>query len=153
MATNEYIGKLTYVDNSGDTNVLYPMSAAGIGISAESTDGVAYTATVPGIDSLTVGHSFVMVPSVVSTSQNCTLNVNGLGAKALRIRSTGYTATTVSPPAANWLANGKPVRVTYEGTFWVADTVAQSTDYTYSTTDLTSGTSSLATGKLYFVYE
>lgn len=123
-------------------------------VTATSNDGVAYAATVPGLTALTAGFSFIMVPDRISTSTNTTLNVNGLGAKNLRIRSTGYTSTTVSPSAANWLGNGKPVRVTYDGMWWVADVVADpGSDFTYSTTDLTAGTSSLQTGKLYFVYE
>lgn len=123
-------------------------------VAATSTNGIAYTATVPGITALTAGQSFIMVPDRISTSVNTTLNVNNLGVKNLRIRSTGYTATTVAPSATNWLASGKPIRVTYDGVFWVADVVADpSKDYTYSTTDLTAGTSALATGKLYFVYE
>lgn len=123
-------------------------------VAATSSDGVAYVATVPGIDALTAGYSFIMVPNTISTSISTTLNVNNLGAKNLRIRSTGYTSTTVSPSAANWLGNGKPVRVTYDGTWWVADVVADpGPDFTYSTTDLTAGTSNLQTGKLYFVYE
>lgn len=95
-----------------------------IPIAASSNDGVAYTAMVPGLTTLAAGYSFIMVPDVISESTACTLNVNGLGAKTLRIRSTGYTSTTVSPPAANWLGNGKPVRVTYDGMWWVADVVA-----------------------------
>lgn len=123
-------------------------------VTATSNDGIAYAATVPGLTALTAGFSFIMVPDRISTSTNTTLNVNGLGAKNLRIRSTGYTSTTVSPSAANWLGNGKPVRVTYDGMWWVADVVADpGSDFTYSTTDLTAGTSSLQTGKLYFVYE
>ena len=123
-------------------------------VTATSNDGIAYAAKVPGLTALTAGFSFIMVPDRISTSTNTTLNVNGLGAKNLRIRSTGYTSTTVSPSAANWLGNGKPVRVTYDGMWWVADVVADpGSDFTYSTTDLTAGTSSLQTGKLYFVYE
>lgn len=123
-------------------------------ITASSSDGVAYTATVPGITALTAGYSFVMVPNKQSTSQSCTLNVNSLGAKTLRIRGTGYTSTTSAPPATNWMAANKPVRVTYDGMWWIADIVApNSKDYTYGTTDLTAGTSTLATGQLYFVYE
>lgn len=122
-------------------------------ITATSTDGVAYVATVPGA-SLTIGHSFIIVPNMTSTSINTTLDVNGTGAKRLRIRSAGYTATTVSPPADNWLGINKPVRVTYDGLWWVAEIISPpGKDYTYGADDLTAGTSTLATGELYFVYE
>ena len=122
-------------------------------ISASSTDGVTYAATVPGITSLTAGQSFIMVPGRQSTSMTCTLNVNNLGAKTLRIRGTGYTNTTAAPSATNWLAAATPIRVTYDGTWWVADVVAPDDLVSYGTSDLTAGTSTLATGHLYFVYE
>lgn len=154
MATNEYIGVLTYVDNDGNTNAMYPMSVANKPVTATSSDGKAYTATVPGIEVLSTGYSFIIYPSRTSASTTCTLAVNNLGAKTLRIRSTGNTATTVAPSSATWLGGGKPVRVTFEGTFWVADVVADpDSDFTYGTADLTAGTSTLASGKLYFVYE
>lgn len=86
-----------------------------------STDGVTYTVTVPGIESLVVGYSFVMVPDTISTNINTWLNVNNLGAKRLRIKGGGHTGLTVSPSEANWLAPNKPVRVTYDGLWWVAD--------------------------------
>lgn len=122
-------------------------------ISASSTDGVAYAATVPGITALTAGQSFIMVPGMQSTSMTCTLNVNNLGAKKLRIRGTGYTNITAFPFATDWLAAAKPIRVTYSGTSWVADVVAPDDRVSYGTSDLTAGTSTLATGHLYFVYE
>lgn len=154
MATNEYIGVLTYVDNDGNTNAMYPMSVANKPVTATSSDGKAYTATVPGIEALSAGYSFIIYPMMTSKSTTCTLAVNSFGAKSLRIRSTGYTATTVAPSANGWLGGGKPVRVTFDGKFWVADVVADpGSDFTYGTADLTAGTSTLASGKLYFVYE
>ena len=122
-------------------------------ISASSTDGVAYAATVPGITALTAGQSFIMVPERQSADMSCTLNVNSLGAKRIIIRGTGYTNTTAVPFATNWLAAATPVRVTYNGARWVADVVAPDDRVSYGTSDLTAGTSTLATGHLYFVYE
>ena len=122
-------------------------------ISASSTDGVEYTATVPGITALTAGQSFIMVPERQSTDMSCTLNVNNLGAKRIIIRGTGHTNTTAVPFATNWLAAATPVRVTYNGARWVADVVAPDDRVSYGTRDLTAGTSTLATGHLYFVYE
>ena len=122
-------------------------------ISASSTDGVEYTATVPGITALTAGQSFIMVPERQSTDMSCTLNVNSLGAKRIIIRGTGNTNTTAVPFATNWLAAATPVRVTYNGARWVADVVAPDDRVSYGTSDLTAGTSALATGHLYFVYE
>lgn len=154
MATNEYVGALIYVDSEGNTNAMFPTSVLNRPVNANSTDGVAYTATVPGIEALSAGYSFIIYPMMTSKSTTCTLAVNSFGAKSLRIRSTGYTATTVAPSANGWLGGGKPVRVTFDGKFWVADVVADpGSDFTYGTADLTAGTSTLASGKLYFVYE
>lgn len=48
---------------------------------ASSSDGVAYTSTVPGISELSAGASFIMVPDKTSASKEPTLDVNGLGEK------------------------------------------------------------------------
>lgn len=122
-------------------------------ISASSTDGVEYTATVPGITALTAGQSFIMVPERQSTDMSCTLNVNSLGAKRILIRGTGSTDTTAMPLGINWLAAAKPIRVTYNGARWVADVVAPPDLVSYGKGDITAGTRKLATGHLYFVYE
>lgn len=100
-------------------------------VAATSSDGVAYIATVPGIDALTAGYSFIMVPNTISTSISTTLNVNNLGAKALRVRVSGYSGTTSSPLTSNWLAPNKPVRVTYDGMWWVAEVVLPSAQQLY----------------------
>lgn len=83
--------------------------------------GAAYTATVDGITALTAGVSFIMIPHVVSTVVNPTLNVNGLGAKNIRRRLTNSTISTTTGSVANWLGASKPIRVTYDGTYWIAD--------------------------------
>lgn len=80
--------------------------------------GAAYTATVPGITALKAGASFVMIPHVVSTTNQPTLNVNGLGAKAIRQPLTTNTGATTAAALDTWLSGGKPVRVTYDGTLW-----------------------------------
>ena len=85
--------------------------------------GAAYTATVDGITALTAGANFIMIPHTQSTVVNPTLNVNSLGAKSLRQPLTNSTSSTTSAANTNWLGSGKPVRVTYNGTFWVADLV------------------------------
>lgn len=123
-------------------------------VTASSPNGTIYVATVSGISSLTAGQSFIMVPNITSASTTPTLNVNGTGSKTLRMRGGDYTSTTITPSNTTWLAANKPVRVTYDGTFWVCDLYpAAESDITYGTTDLTAGSSSLATGKLYVVYE
>lgn len=44
-------------------------------------------------------------------------------------------------------------RVYYRTKSQILDDIGAAPDYTYSTTDLTAGSSSLATGKMYLVYE
>lgn len=83
--------------------------------------GSAYTATVSGIERMEAGISFVMIPHTVSTSQTATLNVNGLGAKTLCRPLSGSNSATTAPDTTNWLAANKPIRVTYDGTYWVVD--------------------------------
>ena len=84
-------------------------------------DGAAYTATVPGITTLTAGVSFIMIPHVVSTSTSPTLNVNGLGAKNIRRRLTSIATASQNGYTASWLAVGLPFRVVYDGTQWIAE--------------------------------
>lgn len=90
------------------------------GITTAGT-GAAYTATVPGITALNAGVSFLMVPHTVSTAKVPTLNVNGLGAKAIRRRLSNNSTTTVASELADWLGANKPVRVTYNGMYWLTD--------------------------------
>lgn len=143
MATIEKMVDLKTKDSSGNTYELHPKTKI-VGVeglqeiidelyeqlagprfdtpyASTSADGVNYTVSVPGINSLVIGYSFVMVPDTTSTVVNTWLKVNGLESKRLRIKGGGYTSTTVAPSAANWLAANKPVRVTYDGLWWVAD--------------------------------
>lgn len=99
-------------------------------VAASSSDGVTYSATVPGA-TLTAGYSFIMIPNRISSSTSTTLNVNGLGAKALRVHVSGYTGTTSAPMTNNWLAPNKPVRVTYDGMWWITDVVLPSAQQLY----------------------
>ena len=99
---------------------VHPFQFVEKGVTTAGT-GAAYTATVDGITALTTGVAFLMIPHVVSTVVNPTLNVNGLGAKNIRRRVSNSTVTTVAASAANWLGANKPVRVIYDGTYWIAE--------------------------------
>lgn len=151
---------------------------ANFGVRTSGT-GTAYTATVEGITTLTTGVSFTMIPNVVSASNAPTLNVNGLGAKTIRRRVSSATTSTTTGYAVAWLAANKPIKVEYDGTFWIADLPAQNASdlygtvpiskggtgattaaaalqnlgVTYNITDLTAGTSALTTGSIYLMYE
>lgn len=84
-------------------------------------DGAAYTATVPGITSLTAGVSFIMIPHVASTTTIPTLNVNGLGAKNIKRRLTSLATAAQAGYTAAWLAKGLPFRIIYDGTQWIVE--------------------------------
>lgn len=88
---------------------------------ASSTDGIAYTATVPGITALTAGASFIMIPNKASTSKAPTLNVNGLGAKPIRRRLSSLTTSLQQGYSTNWIALNKPFIVVYDGIAWVVE--------------------------------
>ena len=92
-------------------------------VTASSTNGIAYTATVSSIDSLYVGASFIMLPNRVSASQSVTLNVNNLGAKDIRRRVSSGSSSTASGYNNDWLAANKPVRVMYDGLYWIVDII------------------------------
>ena len=77
---------------------------------------VAKTVTVsPAITELTAGLCIAVKFQYANTSTNPTLNVNGLGAKA--IKRYGTTAAGTSA-AANWNANSV-VMLVYDGTYWM----------------------------------
>lgn len=94
-------------------------------VTASSTDGVAYTATVPGIDSLTAGASFIMVPNKTSASQEPTLNVNGLGAKKIRRRLNNLVTVTSKGYSNTWISINKPFSLIYDGTYWIVEGMEQ----------------------------
>lgn len=99
---------------------VHPEQVAAHGVTTAGT-GAAYTATVEGITALSVGSSFIMIPHTASTTAIPTLNVNGLGAKAIRRGVLDNSITTVASTIPDWLGMNKPVRVTYNGLYWVAD--------------------------------
>ena len=90
-------------------------------VTASSTDGIAYSATVPGITALTAGASFIMIPNKASTSKAPTLNVNGLGAKPIRRRLSSLTTSLQQGYSTNWIALNKPFTVVYDDTAWVIE--------------------------------
>ena len=115
-------GKLPIVNGgTGADSISGFKTNIGLNPVTTSGTGAAYTADVNGITSLKAGVNFVMIPHTVSTQRNPTLNVNGLGAKLLKMRLSSYTSATTSFKAANSLAANKPVRVMYDGAQWVID--------------------------------
>lgn len=113
--------------NSSTGGIWYATSAKArvpLGFDAPITTagtGSAYTATVGHILSLTAGVSFVMNPHATATTTSPTLNVNSLGAKTIKRRLSNGTATTAELYAASNIYLNKPVRVTYNGTYWILE--------------------------------
>lgn len=117
---------------------VHPMQMIDKGVTTAGS-GAAYTATVDGITALTTGLSFIMIPHVVSTVVNPTLNVNGLGAKNIRRRLSNSTVSTTTGSVASWLGASKPIRVTYDGTYWIADLDRPNVADVYGTMPIANG--------------
>ena len=110
-----------------------------VGITSAGT-GAAYTATVNAIETLSVGANFVMVPHATSTTTAPTLNVNGLGAKNIRMRVSSSPKSTIQLPSEDFLTNGKPVRLIYDGQYWIVDDMVQpNANSLYGTVPVASG--------------
>lgn len=83
-------------------------------ISATSTDGVTYYATVSNLTELYNGLELTIVPNKTSASTTPALNVNGLGAKTIKIPMSINTSAMTTPNLANFLGEGRPVKVMYD---------------------------------------
>lgn len=134
--TGDAAGSASF-DGSGDASISTSVTSMH-GVTTAG-DGAAYTATVSGITALTAGVSFIMVPHTNSTTTTPTLNVNSLGAKGLRMRGSTATGTAMTSAITAWLASGRPVQVTYNGIYWLAEVTRP------SASDL-SGTVAIANG-------
>lgn len=117
-------GKAVMVNENGNGYVLSVIQNeeqfAAHGITTDG-DGAAYTATVEGITALTAGVAFIMIPHTGSTTIAPTLNVNGLGARVLRQRSSASTGSSTDGGVEDWVVAGKPVFAMYDGFDWVVE--------------------------------
>lgn len=116
-----------------------------------SGSGSAYTATVSGF-SLGTGKSIVMIPNVTSTTTTPTLNVSGTGAKNIRMRLSSSTSSTIPLIRADFLTQYKPVKVTYDGTYWVIDDFIQPDANNLYGTLISRGSSAPSSGTAGFIY-
>lgn len=114
-------------------------------------NGAAYTASVSGL-TLVAGASFVMVPHTASTTITPTLNVNSLGAKNIRMRLSSSTSSTIQLISSGFLAANKPVRVVYDGSYWVLDDFAQPDASRLYGTLISRGTGAPSSGTGGFIY-
>ena len=120
---------LEYIDEHVNDNA-NPHATTSDQVGAISRNGVLttgsgseYKVSIDGITELKTGISFVMIPHTNSTTSTPKLNLNGLGAKYIRRRASSNSGTTSSDSSIDWLSANKPVLVSYDGNFWIADLV------------------------------
>ena len=120
--------------------ILYNTKFAGERIAkANSTDGKAYTVTLPGVAKLYTGLEIMIIPDTTSATTLPTLNVNGLGNVHLKRRITSNTRTTVQSENENFLYEDQPIRVIYNGSVWVADMARANVNDLYGTVPIEKG--------------
>ena len=120
---------LEYIDEHVNDNA-NPHATTSDQVGAISRNGVLttgsgseYKVSIDGITELKTGISFVMIPHTDSTTSTPKLNLNSLGAKYIRRRASSSSGTTSSDSSIDWLSANKPVLVSYDGNFWIADLV------------------------------
>ena len=94
-------------------------------VEATSSDGVAYSATVPGVTELYAGLEVTIIPNMASASTGITLDINGLGAKFVRLPVSTNTAILAQPDNETYFVESRPVRLMYDPKYagkgsWVA---------------------------------
>lgn len=119
---NKLTGKASSdLSNVEDAAFRNKASAAGAGgipiVAAASSDGVAFTATVPGVTELVNGMLVTIIPDVKSASTAITLDINGLGAKMVRLPLSFNTAAMASPKLDTFFTAGRPVTVQYDANY------------------------------------
>ena len=86
-------------------------------VEATSSDGVAYSATVPGITELYNGLELTIIPNVHSESTVITLDVNGLGAKFVRLPTSFSTAVLIQTGNEEFFTEARPVKLMYDSKY------------------------------------
>lgn len=127
-------GNATWANGATYANYSYnekPTTTAGT--------GAAYTASVSGL-TLVPGASFTMIPHTVSTARVPTLNVNGTGARNVGMRVSSSPQSVTGLAAVDFLAQGKPVKMLYDGIQWIVDDMARpSATALYGTVPISGG--------------
>lgn len=98
-----------------------PKNAAIPTVPAASADGEAYTATVDGVTELYNGLIITIIPEVVSASTAITLNVNGLGAKMVRLPLSFNNAAMSMPRLETYFTQGRPITLQYDAEYLAGD--------------------------------
>lgn len=131
------------IDLGNVTNVHFlqkaVISGAAIPIVTTEGDGAYYQASVPGMDELKAGMTFIMIPHETSNTTMPTLDVNGIGPIPLRQQlSTNFGATTAGA-IPTWVTRGKPALVTYDGDLWKVNIARTPGAYLYGTVPVEKG--------------
>lgn len=124
---------------SSDGAAIWGNEDGGDKIVTTTGTGESYIASVDGIVSLKAGVSFIMIPHVGSAKVMPTLNVNGLGAKNIKMKVSTNTTATTTLSSSDMLVANKPVRVMYDGVQWVIDIVRPSVSNLYGTVGVSQG--------------
>lgn len=90
-------------------------------VAATSTDGVAYAATVEGVTELKNGMLLTIVPSMTSKSTAITLDVNGLGAKMVRLPLSFNNAAMSIPKLETYYTVDRPITLQYDAHYLAGD--------------------------------
>lgn len=106
---------------------------------AESSDGVNYTVTVPGVTSLYAGLRIMVKFGRNSASTAPKLNVNNLGAKNIRQALSTNNSATAPGGSNTWLTTACPVELTYTGSMWKTDFIRPSASNMYGTVPVNCG--------------
>ena len=83
-------------------------------VNAISTDGASYTATVEDLEELYNGLAITIIPNITSTTTAPTLNVNGLGAKPIRLSLSQNNSLTCQPENGNYYAENRPLQLMFD---------------------------------------
>lgn len=114
-------------------------------VDAVSSDGVSYTASVEDLEELYNGFELTIIPNIASTTTAPTLNVNGLGAKPIRLSLSLNNSMLVQPQNNDYYAAGRPIKLMFDakylssGAWRVANKQRPSAVDLYGTTPVTSG--------------
>lgn len=114
-------------------------------VDAVSSDGVSYAATVEDLEELYNGLEITIIPNIASTTTAPTLNVNGLGAKPIRLSLSLNNSTLVQPKENGYYAAGRPVKLLFDakylttGAWRVANKQRPSAEDIYGTIPISSG--------------
>lgn len=109
-------------------------------VTATSSNGTSYTATVDGVTSLDVGTRITIIPNRNSASTSPTLNINSLGDYAIQMPVAYNSYSTSVGATATWLVADTPITLMYNGEYWITvDMPRASAQYLQGTVPVSSG--------------